>query len=212
MTSRSARGAPGRDRPPDRRRHRRLPTARSRFIAAVPATTGSTPPSRSVRSAQTLAATKRGVVAKDLHRRPDHQPGRTGNCGTGLRAGGLRWVDRTGLLPQPTFWSSTREWCRPTTARPPRSGVPLPAQGEQRINPNLGGITATALRSDSDRRITARWELLTRSGLLSRPLRLDRAGQQADQNNDHLVSFAPWPGPQWHYPRPIRRGTTDSLN
>jgi hypothetical protein len=66
------------------------------------------------------------------------------------------------------------------------------SRGNSGINPNLGGITATARRSDSDRRITARWELL----IQGRDYYLDRSGlwivlaNKLDQNNDHLaVSF-----------------------
>ncbi|HEX6104935.1 MAG TPA: hypothetical protein VFZ26_05085 [Gemmatimonadales bacterium] len=65
-------------------------------------------------------------------------------------------------------------------------------RGNSGINPNLGGITATARRSDSDRRLTVQWELL----IQGRDYYLDDSGlwfvlaNKLDQNNDHLaVSF-----------------------
>ncbi|HYC33112.1 MAG TPA: cell surface protein SprA, partial [Gemmatimonadales bacterium] len=66
------------------------------------------------------------------------------------------------------------------------------SRGNSGINPNLGGITATARRSDSDRRLTVQWEVL----IQGRDYYLDPSGlwfvlaNKLDQNNDHLaVSF-----------------------
>ena len=90
------------------------------------------------------------------------------------------------------------------------------SRGNSGINPNLGGITATARRSDSDRRITARWELL----IQGRDYYLDRSGlwivlaNKLDQNNDHLaVSFRTVAGTTvGTYPEADQgAGSTDSL-
>lgn len=78
---------------------------------------------------------------------------------------------------------------RPTEVRVYRYRA---SRGNSGVNPNLGGITATARRSDSDRRLTVQWELL----IQGRDYYLDDSGlwivlaNKLDQNNDHLaVSF-----------------------
>ncbi|HEU5042161.1 MAG TPA: hypothetical protein VFT84_15135 [Gemmatimonadales bacterium] len=78
---------------------------------------------------------------------------------------------------------------RPTEVRVYRYRA---SRGNSGINPNLGGITATARRADSDRRLTVQWELL----IQGRDYYLDDSGlwivlaNKLDQSNDHLaVSF-----------------------